>query len=143
MNNKTNIEEDIKILENFLQTMKSDFRTGLGYEDELQAIENILADIERVLEENEEYKKQLDLDYVKENYIRKLDVEKAMNEARQTINKANKYDALVENMKEKLNELIQKLKEANNDRWEKDDNAYYNKIKAQIRVLQELILEEE
>lgn len=46
-------------------------------------------------------------------------------------------------MKEKLEELIQKLKEVNNDRWEKDDNAYYNKIKAQIRVLQELIPEEE
>lgn len=139
MSNKTNIEEDIKILENFLQTMKSDFRTGLGYEDELQAIENILADRERYkrlaeqnLKNSEEFKNNMcEHRRIKNNEILELQV------------KANKYDALVENMKEKLNELIQKLKEANNDRWEKDDNAYYNKIKAQIRVLQELILEEE
>lgn len=45
--NKTNIEEDIKIVNDFLVKMKSDFRTGLGYKEEIQAIENILVDREK------------------------------------------------------------------------------------------------
>lgn len=52
MKNKTNIEEDIKIVNDFLVKMKSDFRTGLGYKEEIQAIENILADRERLEKEN-------------------------------------------------------------------------------------------
>lgn len=38
----------------------------------------------------------------------------------------------------KLKELAKKLTEPNDDRWEKDDKAYYAKIQAQIRILKEL-----
>lgn len=39
----------------------------------------------------------------------------------------------------KLKELSKKLVEPNNDRWEKDDDVYYGKIKAQIQVLKEIL----
>lgn len=42
-------------------------------------------------------------------------------------------------IREKLKKLIKKLNEPNNDRWEKDDNIYYDKIKCQIRILKELL----
>ena len=45
-------------------------------------------------------------------------------------------------VKEKIEELFKKLEEPNNDRWEKDDDIYYNQIKAQIRILKELLEEE-
>lgn len=41
--------------------------------------------------------------------------------------------------REEIKELSKKLYEPNNDRWEKDDNNYYNKIKAQIKILKELL----
>lgn len=44
-----------------------------------------------------------------------------------------------EKIREKIKRLIQKLNESNDDRWEKDDNIYYDKIKCQIRILKELL----
>lgn len=44
-------------------------------------------------------------------------------------------------IRDKIENLIKMLNKPNNDRWEKDDNAYYNKIKVQIKVLQELLEE--
>lgn len=43
----------------------------------------------------------------------------------------------------KEKELINKLTEVNNDRWETDDAIYYNKIKAQIKILKDLLEEGE
>ncbi len=45
-------------------------------------------------------------------------------------------------IKEKMGELLNKLKIPNNDRWETDDNLYYEKIKAQLRLCKELLEEE-
>ena len=39
----------------------------------------------------------------------------------------------------KLIELSKKLGEPNDDRWEKDDDLYYEKIKIKIKVLKELL----
>lgn len=44
-----------------------------------------------------------------------------------------------EAIREKIKQLIQKLNEPNNDRYEKDDNLYYDKIKCQIRICKELL----
>jgi len=96
MNNKIDIEEDIKILKD------KELYWNYAEKRVLQAIENILADRERLEKENEEYKNQLDLDYVEENYIRKIDVNKAINEARETMDKANKYDRLMNKIKERI-----------------------------------------
>ena len=88
MNN--NIEKDIKKINVFLLAMKSDFRTGLGYKDELQAIENILANIER-LEKEKNIHKELEQQY-KKDY---LDIK-------------NKYDSLLEEIQKKIVEKKKK-----------------------------------
>ena len=45
-----------------------------------KAIEHILSDYKRVLKENEEYSKQLDLDYVDKNYISKQKIKDEIEE---------------------------------------------------------------
>ena len=56
----------------------------LGYDekcaDVINAIEHILSDYKRVLKENEEYSKQLDLDYVDKNYISKQKIKDTIEE---------------------------------------------------------------
>lgn len=49
---KNSIEEDIKILENFINWLKTDFEYNSG--EEIKAIEHILSDYKRILKENEE-----------------------------------------------------------------------------------------
>lgn len=65
MNNKTNIEEDIEILNSIIK-VNNDFLKDVENQTinqrEIQAIENILADRERVLEENKNVKKILKRD---------------------------------------------------------------------------------
>lgn len=52
---ENSIEEDIKILENFINWLKNDFEYDSG--NEIKAIEHILSDYKRILEENEKLKK--------------------------------------------------------------------------------------
>lgn len=56
----------------------------LGYDekcaDVINAIEHILSDYKRALKENEEYSKQLDLDYVDKNYISKQKIKDELEE---------------------------------------------------------------
>lgn len=54
MSNKTNIEEDIKILKYFIKEFELDIENSTDKTDITKPIENILADRERLLEENEE-----------------------------------------------------------------------------------------
>ena len=82
---KNSIEEDIKIINNFIAYLKKNNQTGdmavltvLG--EEIEALEHILQDYKRVLKENEEYSKQLDLDYVDKNYISKKKIEDTIEE---------------------------------------------------------------
>lgn len=44
-----------------------------------EAIENLIKENKELKEKREEYEKQLDLDYVKENYIPKSKIEKALD----------------------------------------------------------------
>lgn len=97
--NKNSIEEDIKIIENFINWLTIDFEYDSG--NEIKAIEHILSDYKKVLKkneymhneldkqqttinkyakENEEYSKQLDLDYVDKNYISKKKIEDTIEE---------------------------------------------------------------
>ena len=87
MNNKTNIEEDIKILKTFKTRYKTINYNRISLED-VQAIENILAHIER-LEKEKEIHIKLEQQYKKEY----LD-EKA------------KYDSLVEKIEEEKERTI-------------------------------------
>ena len=74
------------------------------------------------------------------NYISKLEKENlgllTRLNADSLIDRDNYWRDKIRN---KLIELSKKLVEPNDDRWEKDDDAYYNKIKAQILVLKELL----
>lgn len=52
---ENNIEEDIKILENFINWLKTDFEYNSG--EEIKAIEHILSNYKRILKKNEELNK--------------------------------------------------------------------------------------
>ena len=96
---ENSIEEDIKIIENFINWLTIDFEYDSG--NEIKAIEHILSDYKKVLKENEymhneldkqqttinkyakeneEYSKQLDLDYVDKNYISKQEIKDKIKE---------------------------------------------------------------
>ena len=96
---ENSIEEDIKIIENFINWLTIDFEYDSG--NEIKAIEHILSDYKKVLKENEymhneldkqqttinkyakeneEYSKQLDLYYVDKNYISKKKIEDTIEE---------------------------------------------------------------
>lgn len=54
---ENSIEDRINNAYCFLNSMHSDFRTGLYYKEDLENLEHILSDYKRVLKENERYKK--------------------------------------------------------------------------------------
>lgn len=73
---ENSIEEDIKIIENFINWLTIDFEYDSG--NEIKTIEHILSDYKRVLKENEELKnklslKQFDINIVYNDYLEKLD----------------------------------------------------------------------
>ena len=80
---ENSIEEDIKILKELGQKyykngeIKIKALSGAKY---IWALQNLLSDYKRVLKENEEYSKQLDLDYVDKNYISKKKIEDELEE---------------------------------------------------------------
>ena len=54
---ENSIEEDIKIIENFINWLTIDFEYDSG--NEIKTIEHILSDYKRVLKENEELKAEM------------------------------------------------------------------------------------
>lgn len=58
---ENSIEEDIKILENFINWLKTDFEYNSG--EEIKAIEHILSDYKRVLKEVKRYKNMYEAEY--------------------------------------------------------------------------------
>lgn len=88
--NKNSIEEDIKNAEHFIKTIKTDIKYveencwHVYYDKEIvelaRILQNILSDYKRALKENEEYSKQLDLDYVDKNYISKQKIKDEIEE---------------------------------------------------------------
>lgn len=79
--NVATIEKDIINAQHFIDSIKTDkeYKEENGwhgyYNKEIvelaRILENILSDYKRVLKENEEYYKQLDLDYTENNFISK------------------------------------------------------------------------
>lgn len=51
------MEEDIEKIDRLITIMKSDFRTGLNYKYELEALENLIKAYKELEEENKELKK--------------------------------------------------------------------------------------
>lgn len=73
---ENSIEEDIKDIERYISftSERQNFSHDTDWnwnKDLANKIEHILSDYKRVLKENEEYYKQLDLDYTENNFISK------------------------------------------------------------------------
>ena len=71
---ENSIEDRINNAYCFLNSMHSDFRTGLYYKEDLENLEHILSAYKRVLKENEKFKKlhiqdNKHLDFIIKNYI--------------------------------------------------------------------------
>ena len=90
--------------------------------------------IETVLQELEQKEKRI---YYLEN-MAKADITHEIDKHKFEIYKNYIPKGKIE---DKIEELVKKLNEPNCDRWEKDDGIYYDKLKVQIRLLQELLEE--
>lgn len=127
MSNETNIEEDIKILKKY-EILELGISSELSDESEItlerynKAIENILADRERVLEEN----RALREDYQTENQYYK-----------------GEYDALVEKMKDEIENNEWSTKEYDCDTADYKQSQAIGAWNVLIKIKQELIPEEE
>lgn len=170
--NNNDIEEDIEIIEDTIRNynITGKFKNP-NYEDLdniSTAIENILADRERLEKENEELKEYIfiapnldEMTAIKYLEIQKKGYFRGRNEEQQKakpiINKleakANQYDSLVERIKENLDERKQKYNEILNDYGNIDTDVIFNIPNANVRkrldelsfeivILQELIEEE-
>lgn len=110
----------------FLNSMHSDFRTGLYYKEDLENLEHILSDYKRVLKEN----KELNLKYYM-LYTGKIENLKAQEV------KIKSQVIPVQKVKDKIEELQKgPLKINENNKYYYETEAY-NKII--IQVLQELL----
>lgn len=144
MSNKTNIEEDIKIVKE-LEENAALFSGGwrkILKEKEIDAIENILADRERLEKESTKL--------ATENFALKNELENKRREYQETYKdvreeikeleaKANKYDSLVEKIKDEIKCLNKQEKEEL--KGTKGQDRYYIKQKYMYKrnTLQELL----
>lgn len=110
---ENSIEEDIEILENFINWLKNDFEHDSV--NEIEAIEHILSHYRKVLEENEELKQKWDKDTHKLQNA--LDIANAdLYSANQIINEyiddtipIQKVKDEKEKLDKKYNELVDKV----------------------------------
>ena len=71
---------DIEILELFIKSIRSDLaEESEDNQETAHAIENLIKENKELKEKQKEYEKQLDLDYVKENYIPKSKLKNVKN----------------------------------------------------------------
>lgn len=126
MSNKTNIEEDIEYLEQFIGKKKEYKYKPVKTKTMIntrQAIENILADRERLKKELK--RKNGDIEYIQRKINKHFipDTEYRLVQA-----KANKYVSLVEKIKDTIEEWDKNIK------WNNADDHFYC-----IKILQELL----
>ena len=140
MSKKNSIEEDLKIINNFITYFNKNIQQGnkadltvLG--EEIEALNHILSDYKRVLKENEELKE--DRDKFKKALGRRItycnELEKDLFE-----NSSN-YVIPKQIVKDKIEELKKKVEELT------DEKGYWggSDLLEQIKVLQELLEENE
>ena len=135
---ENSIEDRINNAYCFLNSMHSDFRTGLYYKEDLENLEHILSDYKRVLKENERYKKS---DYeticLENNEFREItdriqseyndllkDNFKLKNELE---TKRKEYQETYKDVREELKELRKKNEELR-AKWDKDTHILQNKL---------------
>jgi len=81
MNNIEILEEFIKYFE--AEATQRKYRRNITItvgEDDIEAIENLIQENKELKEKQKEYEKQLDLDYVEENYIAKSKLKEKIEE---------------------------------------------------------------
>lgn len=133
---ENSIEDRINNAYCFLNSMHSDFRTGLYYKEDLENLEHILSDYKRVLKENEELK-----EYKKIAELTKISCCTAQN--CEALNNAIKSELENQKLKEELNDINQKWIQKVKDKIEEINKnlytvEYYETVGA-INVLQELL----
>ncbi len=85
---KNSIEEDIKDIEKYISftSKRENFSHDTDWnwnKDLANKIEHILSDYKRILKENKEYYKQLDLDYTEKNFISKQRIKNKIDRLKQ------------------------------------------------------------
>lgn len=128
----------------FLNSMHSDFRTGLYYKEDLENLEHILSDYKRVLKENEELKVELERQKDINTIINQKGIdknyEKALEKSMLKFLKTNmaKDFVSVQKVKDKIEELKQKKKKYGNCLIKMYEDELVNR---DIKILQELLEE--
>ena len=126
----------------FLNSMHSDFRTGLYYKEDLENLEHILSDYKRVLKENEELKVELERQKDINTIINQKGIdknyEKALEKSMLKFLKTNmaKDFVSVQKVKDKIEELKQKKKKYGNCLIKIYEDELVNR---DIKILQELL----
>lgn len=152
---ENSIEEDIKIVENFIIYFNENIQIGnmadltvLG--EETKAIEHILSDYKRVLKENEEWQrayqeeKDKQFDLIKENEkLKALDLSNSKIIANMSTRHFQDREKIresipVQKIKDKIEELKKKVEELT------DEKGYWggSDLLEQIKVLQQLLEKE-
>lgn len=124
---ENSIEEDIKDIKKYISftSKRENFShdTDWNWDKDLaNKIEHILSDYKRVLKENEEYSKQLDLDYVDKNYISK-----------------KKTEDTIEKLKGKLEDISRRREKSKTKEEETVLWCLEIRIDERIKTLQELL----
>lgn len=127
---ENSIEEDIKILEELRTANENCIKNAKNkdnpfvtiWKKQNRALEHILSAYERVLKENEEYSKQLDLDYVDKNYISK-----------------KKTEDTIEKLKGKLEDISKRREKSKTKEEETVLWCLEIRIDERIKTLQELL----
>ena len=122
MNNKKDIEEDIKIYKEIIGNFKAattEFTKDI-FPRNAEALENILADRERLEKENV----KMQVEIAEQVYFESMPIE----EMKQLQVKANAYDSLVEKIKNKI-QKYKKMKDNCND------NEIETKIRLDVKII--------
>ena len=116
---ENSIEDRINNAYCFLNSMHSDFRTGLYYKEDLENLEHILSDYKRVLKENEIYKKNSEI-MSKENLSTaeqlKVEIKENFRLKNQLENNRKEYQETYKDVREELKELKKENEELKNNK---------------------------
>lgn len=108
MNNIEILEEFIKYFE--AEATQRKYRRNISItvgEDDIEAIENLIQENKELKEKQKEYEKQLDLDFVEENYIPKSKVKEIVELYDNTLQCTRKYNQDLADILCDLEELLE------------------------------------
>ena len=144
---ENSIEEDIKIIENFINWLTIDFEYDSG--NEIKTIEHILSDYKRVLKENEELKAEMKDGVIAIKLYALQKENEGLKNQEATARKINELlvqrysnSISLQKVKDKIEELNRKIDKSIDDSKGGLDEEFIEKageLLAQKRILQELL----